>query len=642
MLMLRTHRLTKTYAGLPVLTDISLDIQAKDRIGLVGPNGAGKSTLLKILIGETSYDSGEIYRPKDVTVGYLAQDAGLDSSRSIWEEMLTVFQPLIEEEKRLRQMEQLMSQAELRRDQKHYKQLLESYSEAQEAFKNRGGYQYEAKIRNVLHGLRFAHKDYAEPVSALSGGEKTRLALAKLLLKEPDLLMLDEPTNHLDLETLSWLEHYLLSYPGALLIVSHDRYFLDQLTTAIFELHETKITRYQGNYSAFIRQKEQRIAQQLKQYRIQQQDIARAEAFIQRNIARASTSKRAQSRRKMLDKMEELKRPRTEQKTARFRFEVKRPSGYDVLQVEDLSIGYDTEHVLARHISFRANRGDRIAIVGPNGIGKTTLLKTIIGQQPKLAGKIQIGAHVTFGYFAQEHDKLHPHKTVLAELWDDYPHLPEKEVRSILGQFLFSGEDVDKSVSALSGGERARLALAKLMLQQANTLVLDEPTNHLDIYAKEVLEQALAEFPGTILFVSHDRYFLNRLANKVLALTANGAEMYLGNYDYYVEKRQEQAELRELRQAQDPKAPGKTQQASFEVEKARQRELRRLKRRKEQLEREIEQTEAAIKNLEEQLYSPDVYRDYHKADKVQREIDAAQHTLDQLLEEWAELEEKLS
>ncbi|MDQ0340438.1 ATP-binding cassette subfamily F protein 3 [Caldalkalibacillus uzonensis] len=641
MRILGTHRLTKTYAGIPILTDVTIDIQAKDRIGLVGPNGAGKSTLLKILIGETSYDSGEIYHPKDVTVGYLAQNAGLVSSRSIWQEMLSVFQHLIDEERRLRHMEQLMSQGEVYQDQERYQQLLEEYSRAQDAFKAQGGYEYEAKIRNVLHGLRFAHKDYTAPVSVLSGGEKTRLALAKLLLQEPDLIMLDEPTNYLDLDTLSWLENYLSAYPGAILIVSHDRYFLDRLATVIYELDHTKITCYQGNYSAFIQQKSARLEQQLKQYRRQQQEIARAEEFIQRNIARASTSKRAQSKRKMLEKMEVVERPRTEHKTALFRFEAGRPSGYDVLKVEGLKLGYDQHHVLAQNISFSVFRADRIAVVGPNGIGKTTLLKTITGQLPRLSGTIQIGAHVKFGYFDQEHDKLHPHKTVLAEVWDDYPHLQEQEVRSLLGQFLFSGEDVNKTVSALSGGERARLALAKLMLEQANTLILDEPTNHLDIYAKEVLEEALEAFPGTIIFVSHDRYFLNRLATKVIRLTARGAEMYLGNYDYYLEKRKEQAEIEALGQQKALEQSTKPEQHNYELEKARQRELRKLKRRKEQLEGEIKQTEEMIKTLEEQLYSPDVYQDYEQAQEVQRHIDAARQTLDQLLEEWAELEEQL-
>lgn len=642
MIILQTHQLSKSYGGTPILSNINIEIQSGDRVGLVGVNGAGKSTLLQIIVGQIPYDEGDIFKSKSTSIGYLAQDSGLESNHTIWDEMLSVFADLIKEENRLRQLEQKMSEPSVIENESLYEELLSNYSKASQAFEDKGGYQYEALIRNVLHGLRFAEKDYSDKIGTLSGGQKTRLALAKLLLQKPDLLVLDEPTNYLDLDTLAWLENYLLSYPGALLIVSHDRYFLDALTNIIYEIERSRATKYVGNYSKFLQLKEEALAQQQKSYEKQQKEIKQLEDFVQRNIARASTSNRAKSRRKRLEKIDRVDRPDGPLKSAQFSFDIARKSGNDVLKVEDVAIGYEKNEPLSQHINFQAYRGDSIAIVGPNGIGKTTLLKSIIGHLPLVDGSIQKGTNVHISYYDQEQHALHAHKTVLAEIWDDYPHMLEKEVRSLLGLFLFSGEDVDKKVSGLSGGEKARLSLAKLMLEKGNLLILDEPTNHLDVYSKEVLEQSLIDYPGTIIFVSHDRYFLNRIATKVMELGPNGATMYLGDYDYYVEKKREQHEIEQLQQKKIEKQKRDaihSDKKVYEQEKERQRELRKKERHKQALEQKIEQLEQDIQALEEQLFSPEVYEDYEKAHDVQEQINHHKQTLDELIEELIMLEE---
>lgn len=647
MIILQAHNLSKAFGSNQILTNIQIEVRQGERVGLVGVNGAGKSTLLKILVGELSYDQGEIFKRKDTTMGYLAQHSGLDSQNSIWEEMLTVFQATLELETRLRFLEKEIADPNVLSDQEKYHQLLEEYAQVSERFQTGQGYQYEASIRSVLHGLRFYEKDYSTSIASLSGGQKTRLALGKLLLQQPDLLVLDEPTNYLDLETLAWLEQYLNTYPGSILVVSHDRYFLDSLVNVIYELERSKATKYPGNYSFFMQQKKLQAEREWKQFRQQEEEIQRLEAFVQRNLARASTTRRAQSRRKHLEKMTRLEKPQTEQKKAFFSFDLQRQSGHDVLRVEDVSIGYQSESPLCQHLSFQAYRGDSIAIVGPNGIGKTTLLKTIVGQLPALTGSIQKGTNVSIGYYEQEQDGLHPHKTVLHEIWDDYPHLLEKEVRSLLGQFLFSGDDVNKFVQDLSGGEKARLSLAKLMLRRANLLILDEPTNHLDIYSKEVLEEALLDYPGTILFVSHDRYFLNRIATKIIELSPDGAELYLGDYDYYVEKKRELAEIRlleakEQQTSQQLTEPEQSAKLTYEQEKERQRIQRQRQRRKEELEAQIEELETKLKEWETELTMPEVYQDYEQALEIQSNIEQATQALDQLIDEWSQLAEELS
>ncbi|MDF2855315.1 MAG: multidrug transporter ATP-binding protein [Neobacillus sp.] len=513
MILLQVNQLAKYYGADLILSNIKLELQTRDRVALVGRNGAGKSTLLKIIAGHLSHDGGEIIKPKEVTIGYLAQNTGLESNMSIWDEMLSVFESLRNLEKNLRQLEQQMSDSAVIEDPDRFEKVLKEYDTLQVKFKELGGYQYEADIRSILHGLNF--HDSTKMISSLSGGQKTRLALGKLLLTKPDILILDEPTNHLDIDTLSWLEQYLQGYDGAILIVSHDRYFLDKVVTQVYEVSRRQIQKFVGNYSSYLDQKALNYERDMKVFEKQQQEVANLQDFIQRNLARASTTKRAQSRRKKLEKMEILDRPLGDEKSATFSFEIEKQSGNDVLAVDSLAVGYSGNKV-SENITFRAYRSESIALVGPNGIGKSTLLKTIIKKLPALAGTIHYGANLTIGYYDQEQAELTSNKRVLNELWDEYPLISEKEIRTVLGNFLFSGDDVLKIVSTLSGGEKARLALAKLMLEKANVLILDEPTNHLDLDSKEVLENALVDYPGTILFVSHDRYFINRIATKVL------------------------------------------------------------------------------------------------------------------------------
>lgn len=645
MILLQAHNISKSYGVQPILSNIQLEVRTGERVGLVGANGAGKSTLLKIIIGDLSYNEGQVMKAKEISMGYLAQSSGLDSELTIWDEMKKVFASLLIKEEKIRGLEQQMSDPQVLQNQQAYDKLLEEYALISEDFKINGGYQHEALIRNVLHGLRFADKDYTDQISSLSGGQKTRLALAKLLLQQPDVLILDEPTNYLDLETLAWLEQFLLSYPGGLLIVSHDRYFMDALVNVVYEIERTKATKYHGNYSKFLDQKALDYEQELKIYKKQQKEIGKLEDFVQRNLVRASTTKRAQSRRRTLEKMDRLDTPQGDLKSASFSFDVARQSGNDVLQVDGVAVGYTEQEPLSQNIKFQAYRGDSIAIVGPNGIGKTTLLKTIVGELPALAGNIKKGAQLSIAYYDQEQNKLRSDKRVLNEIWDDYPQMLEKEVRGLLGQFLFSGDDVEKLVLDLSGGEKARLSLAKLMLLKANLLILDEPTNHLDIYSREILEQSLIDYPGTILFVSHDRYFLNRMATKVLELSSNGVEMYLGDYDYFVHKKAELAEIKELKQGQSqtrdniPAPKEQSDKESFENDKEKQKLERQRQRKKEDMEKKIAELEVQIKDWEDQLCLPDVFQDYEKALEIQQHLDQARTELDQRFEEWSLLEE---
>lgn len=642
MILLQAERIQKAYGIDVILQDISLQIQTGERVGLVGVNGAGKSTLMKILAGQLSYDSGVVRIPKEVTMGYLAQNTGLESENSIWAEMLLVFADLQKEEAELRKLEAMMGDTAVLSDERRYQQILEDYSRRSESFKERGGYSYEASIRGVLHGLRFAEIDYQIQIKTLSGGQKTRLALAKLLLQSPDLLLLDEPTNHLDIETLTWLEGYLQNYKGAVLIVSHDRYFLDKLVNVVYEIERTRATRYVGNYSRFLDLKAASLEQELKKFDKQQEEIAKLEDFIARNLARASTTKRAQSRRKTLEKMDRMDKPVAHNKSANFSFDVSKMSGHVVMTATGLSIGY-SDAVLSRNLSFEIEREEQIALVGPNGIGKSTLLKTIVGQLPQHAGSFQMGSNVTIGYYDQEQRHLNTSKTILAEIWDDYPLMPEKEVRTLLGNFLFSGDDVQKRIGELSGGERARVSLAKLLLKQANFLIFDEPTNHLDILSKEVLENALYDYPGTILFVSHDRYFLNKIATRVLELSPEGLTSYLGNYDYYVEKKQELAELaaeQALAAATKKGAsPEQQEKTSYEQDKDAKRRERQRQKRLEEIEAEIMQCEETIARLEEELCLPEVYSDHVQANERNEQIQQAKSQIESLYEEWQELSE---
>jgi ATP-binding cassette, subfamily F, member 3 len=639
MILLQVNQLQKYYGADLILSNIKLELQTRDRVALVGRNGAGKSTLLKIIAGHLSHDGGEIIKPKEVTIGYLAQNTGLESSLSIWDEMLTVFEPLRLMEKQLRTLEEQMADPHVFEDSGRYERILKEYDHFQVKFKELGGYQYEAEMRSVLHGLNFHDKSLM--ISSLSGGQKTRLALGKLLLTRPDILILDEPTNHLDIDTLSWLEQYLQSYHGAILIVSHDRYFLDKVVTQVYEVSRKQIQRFTGNYSSYLDQKAANYERDLKLFEKQQQEVADLQDFINRNLARASTTKRAQSRRKKLEKMEMMDRPLGDEKSASFSFEIEKQSGNDVLTVDSLAVGYKDGKV-SESISFRAYKGESIALVGPNGIGKSTLLKTIIKKLPALEGTILYGTNLQIGYYDQEQAELTSNKRVLNELWDDYPLKNEKEIRTVLGNFLFSGDDVLKIVSTLSGGEKARLALAKLMLEKANVLILDEPTNHLDLDSKEVLENALIDYPGTILFVSHDRYFINRIATKVLELSRHGSTEFLGDYDYYLEKKLEQEELAALALAATAKRAAQTdtfEKNSYQQDKESKKQERQRKRKLEEMEQRIEELEEQIQEFEQQLCEPDIFQNHEKVLEINIKNEKAKSELEHLMEEWAELAE---
>ncbi|AXO91208.1 ABC-F family ATP-binding cassette domain-containing protein [Bacillus anthracis] len=638
LILLQVNALSKLYGAETILANIKLEVQTKDRIALVGRNGAGKSTLLKIIAGELSHDGGEIIKPKDVSMGYLAQNTGLETSLTIWDEMLTVFTHLQQMETKLRRLEQEMGKEENFSNEATYERLLAEYDQLQLDYKDQGGYQYEADIRSILSGLGFPVETHQTTISTLSGGQKTRLALGKLLLTKPDLLILDEPTNHLDIETLTWLEQYLQGYPGAILIVSHDRYFLDKLVTQVYEISNKESRRFVGNYSKYLDLKSALYEQEMKRYEKQQDEIAKLEDFVQKNIARASTTKRAQSRRKQLDRMELLTRPLGDSKSASFHFDIEKQSGNDVLQVKDATIGYDKDPII-EHVTMRLTRGDSVALVGPNGIGKSTLLKSIVNKLPLLHGDVSFGSNVSVGYYDQEQANLTSSKRVLNELWDEYPLQPEKEIRTILGNFLFTGDDVLKPVSSLSGGQKARLALAKLMMQKSNLLILDEPTNHLDLNSKEILENALIDYPGTLLFVSHDRYFINRVTTTVIELSTEGAQEYLGDYDYYVEKKNEMIERAELEQ-EDETPVQKTvaqEKLNYLEEKERKKLERQRTRKIEELEQNIVQFEEEIATLEDQLCLPEIYADYEKASEITTKKQTLQEQLDACMAEWEEL-----
>ncbi|MBC6165212.1 ABC-F family ATP-binding cassette domain-containing protein [Listeria booriae] len=645
MILLQVQQIVKNFGAETILENIKLEVQTNDRIALVGRNGAGKSTLLKIIAGQLSYDGGTISKPKHVQIGYLAQNTGLASTKTIWNEMLTAFTGLQAMERDLRALETRLGEPAIYENKEQYDQTMKEYDLLQHAFKEQGGYQYEAEIRSVLHGLRFYEEDYGKLIESLSGGQKTRLALAKLLLARHDILILDEPTNHLDIATLSWLETYLQNYKGALLIVSHDRYFLDKVVNQVYEISRTHIDRYVGNYSRYLVQKQAKLEQQWKEFDKQQEKIAKLEDFVARNIVRASTTKRAQSRRKQLDKLDRLDRPQGDEKAAHFGFQFDRASGKDVLFVEDLAIGYAVDKRVSQQLTFDMKRHESIALVGPNGIGKSTFLKTLIGDIPALSGDFRFGTNVQIGYYDQEQAKLNSNKSILHELWDDYPELNEQTIRTTLGNFLFSDDDVLKVVNTLSGGEKARVALAKLTLIGANLLILDEPTNHLDIESKEVLEAALIDFEGTILFVSHDRYFINRIASKIVEMHPDHAQVYLGDYDYYQEKLAEQREHARLDAQNQPAVAEEKQlttaKQAFHLDKEQQKILRQKKRKLEEIEVQMEETDGKISEIEHELLDPAIYQDHEAAYARTEQLDTLKQLSEDLMEEWTILSEEL-
>ena len=633
MIILQANKIERSFAGEVLFDNINLQVDERDRIALVGKNGAGKSTLLKILVGEEEPTSGEINKKKDISLSYLAQDSRFESENTIYDEMLHVFDDLRRTEKQLRQMELEMGE----KSGADLDKLMSDYDRLSENFRQAGGFTYEADIRAILNGFKFDESMWQMKIADLSGGQNTRLALAKMLLEKPNLLVLDEPTNHLDIETIAWLEHYLVNYSGALIIVSHDRYFLDKVATITLDLTKHSLDRYVGNYSRFVVLKEQKLATEVKNYEKQQKEIAALEDFVNRNLVRASTTKRAQSRRKQLEKMERLDKPEAGKKAANMTFQSEKTSGNIVLTVENAAIGYD-EEVLSEPINLDLRKMNAVAIVGPNGIGKSTFIKSIVDQIPFIKGEKRFGANVEVGYYDQIQSKLTPSNTVLDELWNDFKLTPEVEIRNRLGAFLFSGDDVKKSVGMLSGGEKARLLLAKLSMENNNFLILDEPTNHLDIDSKEVLENALIDFDGTLLFVSHDRYFINRVATHVLELSENGSTLYLGDYDYYVEKK---AEV-ETRQTEGTSTSNQANEVStlndYQAQKESQKEVRKLMRQIESLEAEIEELESQSQAISEQMLETN---DAGELMELQAELDKISHRQEEAMLEWEELSEQV-
>lgn len=631
MILLQAHQIARYFGADTLFENIHLEVASKARIGLVGRNGAGKSTLLKIIANIEAPDAGQVIKNKQATLGYLAQDTGLDSTETIWNEMLKAFDTVRQMEARMRDVE--VAIGETPESDSRYTSLLKEYDQLQHDFNDQNGYGYENEIRSVLHGFKFDESFYDKEISTLSGGQKTRLALARMLLVKPDILILDEPTNHLDIETLAWLEDYLQGYSGALLIVSHDRYFLDRVVNEIYEISRHKIRHYTGNYSRYLDLKAAQLASDWKAYEKQQVEIEKLEDFVARNLVRASTTKRAQSRRKTLEKMDRLDRPDGKEKSAKFMFDIDKVSGNVVLQVEEAAIGY--EETLSEPIDLDIRREDAIALVGPNGIGKSTLLKSLIGQIPFIKGTPHFGTNVTVGYYDQGQADLHGNKTILAELWDEHPTTPEKDIRNVLGGFLFSGEDVEKTIPLLSGGEKARVALAKLSMNKENFLILDEPTNHLDIDNKEVLENALIDYQGTLLFVSHDRYFINRIANKVIELSPEGSKLYLGDYDYYLEKKKEEEEIAEL-QAKEA-APVEAPKKKFYQDKEQQKLIRSLRRKIEAIEETLSTLDEEIAELEIQMSQPDILNDHVQLLELTNDLEAKKAEQEEQLLSWEEL-----
>lgn len=641
MILLQANNVMRRFGADVLFHDINLQIQEHGRTALVGRNGAGKTTLLKMIAGITSPDEGTISKSKDLTIGYLAQDQGLDSQNSIWAELDLVFAPLHKMEKQIHQLEDQL--ASLDPATKEFQLTTEKYSQLQAEFKKRGGFEYESRMRGILKGFGFGEADYQTAINSLSGGQKTKLALAKILLQSPDLLILDEPTNHLDMNVLAWLEDYLKSYQGALLVVSHDRYFLDRVVSDIYDLDNHTLRHYTGNYTQFMQHKQEWLTAEWKHYEQQQKKIAKLEDFVNRNIVRASTTKRAQARRKQLEKMERLNRPETDDRSIHFHFHSDKDSGNEVLDVDHAVVGYNAQK-LAGPLSFSVRKPQRVGIIGPNGIGKSTLLKSILDRIPLISGSIKLGANLQIGYYDQEQQQLHPEKSVLNEVWDDHPNIPEKDIRSLLGSFLFVGDDVYKLVHDISGGEKARLELTKLSFKPINFLILDEPTNHLDIDSREVLENAINEFPGTVLFISHDRYFINQVATDVLDMSATGIKHYEGDYDDYLEAVNKELASTAGQEQQDSstaKPKKSSAQQSYQQSKKTQRARRKLQRQVDKLENQMASLEEQEQALQEQMSQPEIATDIGKLTDLQKQLNKLNEQSEEVELEWTSAAEEL-
>lgn len=630
MIIAQGHDLEKQFGANTLFKNVNFSIDANARIGLIGPNGVGKTTLLKIMTGEEEATHGEFTINKNIAVGYIAQENALGESKTIWEEMLSVFAPLINMSQKIADLQKKMAASPQNAE------LLKQYDQLQFDFEQQGGYTYQADIKSILNGFNFPEATWSKKIGSLSGGEKTRLAFVKLLLRKPPLLLLDEPTNYLDLDTLDWLENYLKSYAGAILVVSHDQYFLDNLATQIFELQFGKLTVFKGNYSAYVAERQLRNRQQEEAYEKQQEKIKKDEEFIQKNIVRAKTTKRAQSRRKQLEKMDRITPPKHKNKV-RINFTSERPSGKEVLILRNLTIGYPGK-TMVHDISLQINKGDRVAVIGQNGIGKSTLLKTIMKKLKPQNGAIKYGAALDVGYYDQELQLLDPIKTVIDTVWDRHKTMPERDVRSILASFLFTAKDIDKTVGQLSGGQKARLTLTVLSLEHNNFLLMDEPTNHLDLEAKEVLEKALQDFDGTLLFVSHDRYFINQLANKIVEIKNGNAQVYEGDYNYYLNEKTKQNAVSASTSANEDTTvidPEKNKnKLSYQEQKLRDSQKRKLQRAVENSENKIEELEKEQKDIQNQMADPEIATNFDKLGPLQEQLTEAQKQLAEANNAW--------
>ncbi|RKD23582.1 ATP-binding cassette, subfamily F, member 3 [Caminicella sporogenes DSM 14501] len=633
MIALSCSNITKSFGIDMILDNISFTINLGDKVGLIGKNGTGKSTLFKIITGQIPYDKGEIYIAKNKTIGYLKQNPDYDENKTIFDECLTVFKDLIELEKEIRNLEKKISEA-TDHESIAFKKLMDTYSNKLEEFNNRNGYAFKSEIRGVLKGLSFTEEDFDKPIYQLSGGQKSRLNIAKLLLKKPDILLLDEPTNHLDIDAISWLEIFLKNYNGTLLIISHDRYFLDQIVNKIFEIENTNLLECEGNYTDFIKYKKSLYESQMKKYIKQQKEIERQEEIIRRfkQHGTEKLAKRAKSREKMLKKMDIIEKPILNNERTRLKFETKINSGKDVLKVENLSKSFGNT-LLFSNVNFNIYRGEKVGLIGPNGVGKTTLFKILLNNIDYNEGNIKLGHNVFLGYFDQELENLNEENNLIEEISDANPKLSEPEIRNLLAAFLFTGDDVFKKVSNLSGGEKNRLSLLKLMLSKSNFLLLDEPTNHLDLPSKEVLEDALIEYNGTILTISHDRYFLNKIATKILELSKDGIHEYLGNYDYYIEKKNL------LNTPTEKNSNNKTKTQIKEEKKRKKQEEAEKKKRKQylkDLEEKISNLESKITELENLMCKEEIYSNPEKSKEVHDELELIKSKLEKLYEEWEE------
>ena len=635
MIILSAQHIAKSFGVNAVLRDVSLTVQQGDRIGLVGVNGCGKSTLMRILAGLDAQDGGEISLVRGLRVGYLAQQNMVTSGKTVWNELQKVYEQVFAMEKKLRELEDEMAHAHT--DAQRFAQLSADYDRLTQRFEEADGYSWKSMVSGVLNGLGFKPAQYDQCVDSLSGGEQTRLCLARLLLQKPDLLLMDEPTNHLDMETLQWLENYLAAYKGSVLVISHDRYFLDHVCTGIVEILMGSSEQYNGNYTRYIAQRQERFESRMRAYEIQQKEIERQQAIIARYrmFNREKSIRAAESREKALDRMEKLEKP-VDERAIRFSFEARRRTGEDVLQLTEISKSFGEKH-LFHDLTLRVRAGDRVALIGPNGVGKSTLIKIIVGEEQPDTGFIRYGSNVDIGYYDQHQSTLHADKTALDEIWDRFPQMEQSNVRGALGMFLFTGDDVFKPIHTLSGGEKGRVALTALMLRKDNLLLLDEPTNHLDMDSREVLEDALTDFSGTIITVSHDRYFINRIANRIIEMQPDGVTEYIGNYDDYIERKNRPV-------AVEAEA-GKTK---TELEKEKRREklsrqaLRQLKIRAQEAEKAVGVKEAEIAELEAQMADPSLYSDAQKSADVQRAYQKAQQALQTLYEQWEAAEAALS